>query len=223
MLPVCEIGGSPRIVGPQTAPVEETLAPGSVVVGVRFQPGAARSLLVPGSEIVDLTLQAVDLWGSSVSSLGEAVANAASPDRATSLLEAAVAHQLPEASALDPVVNEAVQRILASAVDSVGSLASSLHVSERHLRRRCEAAIGLSPRSCNGWSASSASCTYERPSENLARLAAEAGYADQSHLTRESLRLHGLTPLEVTRDAETNCTCAGHDHAASYGPLLASA
>jgi AraC-like DNA-binding protein len=34
---------------------------------------------------------------------------------------------------------------------------------------------------------------------DLARLAAEAGYADQAHLTRESTRLAGLTPAALAR------------------------
>ena len=34
---------------------------------------------------------------------------------------------------------------------------------------------------------------------DLAGLAAEAGYADQAHLTRESTRLAGLTPAALAR------------------------
>ena len=37
----CEIGGLPRVVGPQTIPRLETLAPGATVVGIRFRLGAA--------------------------------------------------------------------------------------------------------------------------------------------------------------------------------------
>ena len=54
----------------------------------------------------------------------------------------------------------------------------------------------------------------------LALLAAEAGYADQSHLTRECLRLSGLPPAALMRESLEHCRAAGHDHAVSYAPLL---
>jgi AraC-like DNA-binding protein len=53
----------------------------------------------------------------------------------------------------------------------------------------------------------------------VARLAADAGYADQSHLTRESAKLAGLSPRTLLRNIERYCG-PSHDHAASYAPLL---
>ena len=38
--------------------------------------------------------------------------------------------------------------------------------------------------------------------DDLAGLAAEAGYADQAHLTRESSDLAGLPPAALTRDRQ---------------------
>jgi AraC-like DNA-binding protein len=60
---------------------------------------------------------------------------------------------------------------------------------------------------------------YEQPSRELARLAADAGYADQSHLTRESAKLAGLSPRTLLRNIERYCG-PSHDHAPSYVPLL---
>jgi AraC-like DNA-binding protein len=53
----------------------------------------------------------------------------------------------------------------------------------------------------------------------LADLAAETGYADHAHLSRECLRLTGVPPRELLGAAD-RCGC-GHDHAASYLPFLA--
>ena len=55
----------------------------------------------------------------------------------------------------------------------------------------------------------------------IADLAAEVGYADQAHLSRECVRLTALTPRELLGDAVDRCGC-GHDHTASYGPFLAA-
>jgi AraC-like DNA-binding protein len=60
---------------------------------------------------------------------------------------------------------------------------------------------------------------YEHPARALARIAREAGYADQSHLTREAVLLAGRTPREILNEAEHQCRGA-HDHDASYRPLL---
>jgi hypothetical protein len=51
---LCTLGSTPRVLGPQTGPVEEVLAPGTVIVGVRLRPEAAAAVLgVPASELSD--------------------------------------------------------------------------------------------------------------------------------------------------------------------------
>jgi AraC-like DNA-binding protein len=221
---LCAIGSVPRVVGPQTGPTEEVMAPGSTVVGVRFRPGAAPSGLgLPASELVDLDLGADELWGGAAVALGEALAGCASPQEAAATLEAAIVRRLADGVDLDPIAIEAVSRLLPGRTHDVGSLTSELFISERQLRRRCQAAIGLAPKTLHrmlrfqGFLARAG--THERPSTQLARLAAEAGYADQSHLTRESVRLAGISPHPLMLESERHCRCA-HDHAASYGPLL---
>jgi AraC-like DNA-binding protein len=56
--------------------------------------------------------------------------------------------------------------------------------------------------------------------DGLARLAADAGFTDQSHMSRECARLTGLTPSAFLGDARAICAC-GHDHAAAYTHVLA--
>ena len=55
--------------------------------------------------------------------------------------------------------------------------------------------------------------------EGIARLAAEAGYADQPHLNRECLRLTGASPGAFLGEAHEHCGCE-HDHSASFLPVL---
>jgi hypothetical protein len=62
----------------------------------------------------------------------------------------------------------------------------------------------------------------EVPGEDwLARLADDLGYADQSHLNRECLRLSGFPTRTYLGRMESTCSC-GHDHSASYVPILRS-
>jgi AraC-like DNA-binding protein len=219
-----EIGGLPRVVGPQTGPTEETLTGGTTVVGVRFRPGAAPSVLgMPASELVDLTVGANELWGATAVALGERVAAAASPQEALAALEGEIFARLRDADGPDPVAVEAVGRLLPWRGSDVASLPSALYVSERQLRRRFDSSVGFAPKVLQrmlrfqGFLA--LAHAHGRPRGELAMLAAEAGYADQSHLTREALRLAGRSPRAILLEAEEHCA-PGHDHTASYGPLL---
>jgi AraC-like DNA-binding protein len=222
---VCVIGSMPHVVGPQTGPVIKALEPGTAIVGIRLRPGAAPPVLhLPASEASDHDLPADELYGSWAVALGEALADARSPDEAAALLERAVGERLADGPELDPLVAEAVERLHPAEASDVRTLASSLYVSERQLRRRCEAAIGMTPKALHrilrfqrflalAW-------TREHPSTQLARLAADAGYSDQAHLTREAKQLEGRSPRILLLESEQHC-CCGHDHTASYGPLLA--
>jgi AraC-like DNA-binding protein len=218
----CPVGGLPSIAGPQTVPRLESLAPGTTVVGVRFELGAAPSVLgVPASELVDRTLAADELWGVAAERIGERVAAAEDP---AAVLEHEVLARA--AHGPDPVVAEAARRLRPGRGRDVMALPSELFVSERTLRRRVEAGIGLAPKVLHRMLRFQGFLALAHGREGdpveLAMLAAEAGYADQSHLTRECLRLAGLSPRALMQESLENCREAGHDHAVSYAPLLAA-
>jgi AraC-like DNA-binding protein len=225
---LCPVGSLPRVVGPLTRPLVEVLAPGTTVVGVRFRPGAAASVLgLPAAELVDLVIETDELWGRAAAALGERVAGATSPEEALARLQRHIAGRLGDAPGPDPLVSEAVRRLMPWRTDHIGSLTSSLSISDRQLRRRCQAAVGLAPKVLHrmlrfqGFLAltQAALARGRAPTDDgLAVLAAEAGYADQPHLTRECLRLTGLSPRAYLGEAEY----CGHDHAAAFMPLLRS-
>jgi AraC-like DNA-binding protein len=225
----CRPGAAVQIVGPLTRPLVEVLPPGSMVMGVRFYPGAAAGVLgVPPSEFADLTLDAGELWGRRAAIVGERVAGAATPQEAVALLQELIAARRADATAPDLLVAEAVHGMMPWRVGDLGSLRSSLYVSERQFRRRCESAVGVAPKALQrmlrfqGFLAQVqfALSRGARPAgDGLARLATGVGYADQSHLTRECLRLTGVTPRMFLRETEQSCGC-GHDHEVSFAPLL---
>jgi AraC-like DNA-binding protein len=210
---ICALGSAPRVLGPHTGPTAATLEPGRTIVGVRLRPEAtAATLGLPASELVDQEIALDDLWRGAGERLGEAIAAARTPDAAARTLEAAVGARTPP----DPLVAEAVRHLVADR-------RPELFISDRQLRRRFKAATGLTPKTLHrilrfqrflalAW-------TSDKPSAELARLAAEAGYADQAHLTREAARLEGRSPRVFLAESEQRCNC-GHDHAASYRPFL---
>jgi len=81
----------------------------------------------------------------------------------------------------------------------VASLARDLGVSERHLHRRCRAAVGYGPKTLDRVLRFRRflALAEARPGDGLALLAATAGYADQSHLNRDCGRLAGCTPATL--------------------------
>jgi AraC-like DNA-binding protein len=222
----CELGSLPRVIGPQSGPLVQFNGPGSIVVGVRIRPGAASSVLgLPASELLDLTVGLEELWGETAHRLGEAMAGAGSPGASASLLERAVLDQVRGGGGLDPLVTGAVELLLPGRSTEVASLSSSLYISERQLRRRLLAEVGFGPKVVHrilrfqGFLA----LAHARGLgvADVGELAADSGYADQPHLTRESLRLSGKPPRALLDDADRNCRGL-HDHTPSFVPLLPS-
>jgi AraC-like DNA-binding protein len=223
------IGSIPLVVGPQTRPLVEVLEPGTTIVGIRFRPGAAAAVFgLPASELVDQAVESGELLGRAAGVVGELAAGSPSPAVGLALLQRQVMGRLADATDPDPLIAEAVRRLMPWHDGDVGSLRSTLGISERQLRRRCQASVGLGPKVLQrllrfqGFLAltQQALAQGQPPAgDGLAMLAAEAGYTDQSHLTRECLRLTGQTPAVFLGETARHCGC-GHDHAASYEPLL---
>jgi AraC-like DNA-binding protein len=208
--------------------VVDVLPPGAIVLGMRFRPRAATSVLgLPASELVDLSVPTKELWGSSTVTLAER-ADRASPDDALIGLQQLVVGRLADAVDTDPLVVEEVRLLMPGQANAVRPLTTSLSISERQLRRRCIASVGLAPKTLHrilrfqGFLAmvQYAMAQGRAPTDDrLDLLAAETGYADQSHLTRECVRLTGVSPRVFVGDTQRTCAC-GHDHAASFTPML---
>ena len=221
---VCQVGEPVQVIGPQQGPRAKLLPPGATVVGARFRPGSASALLgLPASELAALSIDAAELWGSRAERLAERVARATSPQAAVAELETAVHSQLADARPLDEPVAEMVRRVYADGAASIAEIASSLYVSQRQLRRRCEAAVGLGPKELQRIARFQRFLVlaerYRASRATLASLALQAGYADQAHLSRESVRLAGRAPRELLLEAKQHCYGI-HDHAASDRQLF---
>jgi AraC-like DNA-binding protein len=217
---VCEVGGQPLLVGPQTGPLVRTLAPGATIVSLRLRPESAAAVLgVPAYELADQIVSLEDVLPET-RFLRDRIA--AEPKRAVAALEGTVSAQLARGVATDRLVAFGVGRLAARA-SRVSSVAASMSLSERQLRRRFKAAVGLSPKALErvlrfqrflalvhtgGWSRL-----------GLARTAAALGYADQAHLTRECVRLSGLPPAELIRQSDIHCR-GRHDHSPSFRALF---
>lgn len=224
------IGGHPQLVGPLTGPEIEVIPARTTVVGVRFQPGAAPPLPVALNELADQRVSLAEVRGSSAGRLQEAVARAGTPQRGLMVLQACLLREFRGAAGADPLVRVAVKALMPWHRVSIDVLAAHLALSSSQLRRRCLHAVGVSPKVLQrvlrfqGFLAlaqAGAAASGRRDADGVAGLAADAGYADQAHLSRESLRLAGLTPRQLLGGSVGRCAC-GHEHSASYEPFLAT-
>ena len=192
------------VAGPDTGPVDVVRRPDGFYVGIRFRPGLAASVLgLPASDLLDLRVEAAAVLGEDQAArLTDRVATAAEsslPAAAIALGEA-VSGWLPKIAEPDRLV-EATVAVLSRATVSrpVASLADALGVSERQFHRRCRAAVGYGPKTLDRVLRFRRflALAEAQPHRGLARLAADAGYADQSHLNRECARLAGTTPARL--------------------------
>jgi AraC-like DNA-binding protein len=228
------IGGRPQLVGPLTGPEVEVIPPHTTIVGVRFQPGTAPPLPAVLDDLVDQRLGVTDLWGSTSDRLVETMAGAGTPERALLLLQAHLLREFRRTDRMDALVGEAVRALMPWHPVNIDSLATHLALSPSQLRRRCLQAVGVSPKVLQrtlrfqGFLAlaqAGAIASGRRGADGVAGLAVDVGYADQAHLSRECLRLTGLTPTQLLGGgiggSVDRCAC-GHDHSASYRPFLAT-
>lgn len=195
------VRGRPLMVaGPATAPVLAELPAGARVLGVRFRVGAAGAALgLPAAELLDLHVPLRDLWGSAADRIEERLL--ARPHFPLAELARAVAAREP--AGFDPLVRAAAVR-LARTDPTLPELGASLGVGERQLRRRFADAVGYPPKTLQRvlrfqrfLRLAAAGAGREQENGGVARLAADAGYADQAHLTREVRRLGGLPPAAL--------------------------
>ena len=81
----------------------------------------------------------------------------------------------------------------------MAELARQAGLSERQLHRRCVPAFGYGPKTLDRILRLQRFLALGRaePGAGLARLAADAGYADQAHLGRDCRALAGATPAQL--------------------------
>lgn len=226
---LCGIGASVEILGPHTRPVLQLIPPGTTVIGARFNPGAAVALHgVPAGELVDRAVPADVLTGCWGSELGERLAEVASPREGVTVLAEQIAARVAAGSGPDPIVQYAVRQLLPGSAPRVGAVVEAIGMSDRQLRRRFEAAVGMAPKALQCLLRFQAilaevqsTLGHARPTAGatLAGFAARAGYADQSHLSRDCLRFTRMSPGSFLTETAMRCS-AGHEHSAAFTPLF---
>jgi AraC-like DNA-binding protein len=190
-------GAAASLAGPDTGPAPVTQAAGTMFIGARFRPGAGGAVLrLQLAEIADERVDA-----GQIPALRGRMPSANLPPGLVLPALARLIADLARERAADAAVTQAAG-LLARPGSRAEAVAGTLGISERQLRRRCQAGVGYGPRTLQRVLRFrrfvSAVDAGPLPG-GLAGLAAAAGYADQPHLTRECVALSGLTPQALAR------------------------
>lgn len=178
--------GRATVVGPATSVQLPRLAGGARLRGLRLRTAAIGPVLrLPAHELRDLEVPLSDLFPAGTA--------------------ARVAERIwrgDQTVALDPDPGdlrvEHALNGLARPAARIADVAGDLGMSERHLRRLVLAHTGLEPRTLRRVARFQRFLDLSSGAvRSLATLAADAGYTDQAHLSREVRALSGLTPAAL--------------------------
>jgi AraC-like DNA-binding protein len=185
--------GPALVGGPRAEPYVRDVSVAIRSVGAELQPGAVPLLLgVPADELAGRHTPLDALWPG-VESLRERLAAAGGADRMLDLFEAALSARLPALRGLHPAVATALAHLDTSA--GVGAAVAATGYSHRRLIELFRREVGLAPKLYGRVRRFQAALLRAlRPGAAWADVAQDAGYADQSHLSREFRAHAGLAP-----------------------------
>jgi AraC-like DNA-binding protein len=194
---IWEQGVGCYVAGPDTGPARPMTKAGTVIVGIRFLPGAGgRVLKTPLSEIMNQRVPLADLLPSAAKQLAATLDPVEAAGRVLDVTGILAADGTP-----DPAMSRAAA-LLHDPAARTEAVAAEVGLSERQFRRRCQAAVGYGPKTLQRV------LRFQRfvrlldaapAPPDLAAVAARVGYADQAHLSRECTGLSGLTPANLAR------------------------
>ena len=185
------------LVGPRMGPLDVAVTPGAVYWGVRFWPDAGGAVLgMRPADLRDITLLAPPYVANL---LGEppAALTGDDPARAASALDAILDPLVRRTRPLDDAVRHTVVAVIAArGARPLAEIAAEIGIGERQLQRRFHAAVGLTPKQfARIRRLRAAALAALAGGQGWATIAADHGFADQSHLIHEFSQLTGFTPV----------------------------
>ncbi|PBC69943.1 AraC-like DNA-binding protein [Streptomyces sp. TLI_235] len=168
-------------------------------VQVRLSPVIARTVLgVSPADLDGAVVSLGDLWGREASRICEQLGDVSSWQGRFALTDALLARRYEAGPPVDPEVAWAWHRIVDSrGLARVDGLAAEVGWSRKRLWSRFRSQLGLPPKRAVKLVRFDHAVHRLVAGEGAARVAADAGYADQSHLHRDVMAFTGATPVTV--------------------------
>ncbi|GAA3079650.1 AraC family transcriptional regulator [Streptosporangium carneum] len=184
-------------------------------VQVRLSPVVARAVLDVSPSELDHTVVALDdLWGQDAARIRQQLGDATSWQHRFALVEALLARRAEREPSVDPEVAWVWERVMVSRGRvRVEDLAAEVGWSRKRLWSRFRSQVGLPPKRAAMLVRFDHAAHRLAAGEDAARVAADSGYVDQSHLHRDVLAFTAVTPATVVSQpwlAVDGIAWAGH-------------
>lgn len=188
------------VYGTVTTPTTVPVGVGCHYLGIQFLPGQSRHFIrASARELTDHSVCAQDALGFSLDGVAERIGAGDVFSALDAMLLRWLARHPPSRGRVDAAIHALAS---VSPRRHVHEVASGLGMSRRQLERLFLDHVGISPMAfvtiqrCRAAARALAARANARPAD----LAADMGYADQSHMTREFKRLLGRTPARIRND-----------------------
>lgn len=213
--PACQLVIEPHGVavhGPVARAWSRVLTGDGWAVGALLRPGAAHALVGTVADVVDREVsigQTDDVWEQVASVMESGGDRQARHDRASRVLEHWLVETVAGSVAADPWAATALRVVDLADGDPelvrVDELARRVGIPGRSLQRLARTHVGMTPAAMirRRRLQEAAQRVREEPDVDLAAIAADLGYSDHAHLTREFRRVLGCTPTGYRATRET--------------------
>ncbi|MDG4832904.1 helix-turn-helix domain-containing protein [Solwaraspora sp. WMMD1047] len=167
---------------------------------VRLSPIFAYAVLGAAPELSGTVTTLGDLWGRDAARIDERLRAARSWDERFAIAGTELARRYETGRAVDPEVGHCWRRMVAGRGQvRVDRLAAEVGWSRKRLWSRFRSQVGLTPKRAAQLIRFDNAAHRLAAGHPAAAVAAESGYADQSHLHREVMTFTGATPTRVAR------------------------
>jgi len=165
---------------------------------VRLSPLVAHAVLGASSELGGTVVALEDLWGRDAARTQERLRAAGSWDERFAITEATLVRRHPAGRAADREVAFAWRQMVTSRGQvRVEQLAAEAGWSRKRLWSRFGSQVGLTPKRAAQLIRFDHAAHRLAAGDSAALVAADSGYADQSHLHRDVMAFAGVTPTAV--------------------------
>ncbi len=190
----------------QQGSIAAGLAPGTVrargraieCLQIRLSPAVAHATLGASPELGGIVVALDDVWGRDAARIRERLCAAASWDERFAITQAALGRRQEAGHAVDPEVAFAwEQMVISQGQVRVEALAAEIGWSRKRLWSRFRSQAGVTPKRAAQLIRFDHAAHSLAAGHSAALVAAESGYADQSHLHRDVMTFAGVTPAAI--------------------------
>ncbi|SHG30012.1 helix-turn-helix domain-containing protein [Pedobacter caeni] len=183
-------------------PMDVKMRKGAGVIAICFHPGMAYNFIqLPMHVLSDTMIALADIWGRMAAEIEEKMAGSGNNEARVSLLQKYLLKELMKDNDDLQIVHCLRQVSLSAGLIPLGRLVCDTGLSQRHLSRKFQEYVGLSPKEYLRVSRFICSLAHLKryPAFSLTEIAHKSGYYDQAHFIRDYKDYTGYTPGQVVR------------------------